>query len=261
MMFLRRNSRLGVTISISSGLLFYLLAILFPDMDPHEAHLISSSWPDIMKDLFGDPAFAFADIYAWLHLQVFHITSWAIYGVYASILASRIVAREMEEKTLEILLSYPASRTSLLVSGTAGVHTLVLLGVIPGIIGCGLGIHSTDQEIHLLPIVLAGVECLLLSLVCASIALLISTCGGGQTLSICFSLAFISFMFLHSQMLSTLEPMLGKLDFMSPFHYYRVDEILVDGVYDYAALLFMAVYSFIPMIVAFMVFSKKDILV
>ena len=82
-LFLRRNVRLAAIVSVCSGLLFYLLAVLFPASDPHEAEIVSASWPDIMKDLFGDPAFAFADIYAWLNLQVFHITSWAMYGVCA----------------------------------------------------------------------------------------------------------------------------------------------------------------------------------
>lgn len=188
-MFLRRNIRLVGIVSICSGLLFYLLAIIFPDMDPHEAGLISASWPDMMKDLFGDPALAFADIYAWLNLQVFHITFWAIYGVCAAILGTRIIAREMEEKTLEILLSYPVSRAEVVMSGTAGVCTLMLLGIIPGIIGCGLGVLSSGGELHLSVITQAAVACLLVSLVCAAITVLMSACGGGQTLSVSLSLA------------------------------------------------------------------------
>ena len=258
-MFLRRNARLVGIVALCSGLLFYLLALLFPAADPHEAQLISSTWPDIMKDLFGDPALAFADIYAWLNLQVFHITSWAIYGVCASILAARIVARETEEKTLEVLLSYPVSRTGVLVSVTAGTLTLMCVGVIVGIVGCSLGVVSCGWELHLLPLSLAGAECLLVAMVCAAIALVVSVCGGGQTLSVSISLALFSVMFLFSEMLSKLVPLLGKLRFVSPFHYYRAEDILVHGSYDCSALFFLAVYSIVPLVLAVVIFSRRDI--
>jgi len=258
-MFLKRNGRLAVTVSVTSGLLFFLLAALFPDMDPHEARLISASWPDIMKDLFGDPALAFADIYAWLNLQVFHITSWAIYGVTASILSARVIAQEREEKTLELLLSCPVSRVGVLISGAAGIGTLMLLSIVPGIVGCGIGVISSGEELFLYPLLLAGTACLLISMVFGVISLLISVCGGSQTLSISVTLALISLFFLQSEMLSSLLPVLKHLLCISPFHYYRVDDMLILGIYDYSALLLLALQSLIILSIAGVVFSRRDI--
>jgi ABC-2 type transport system permease protein len=258
-MFLRKNGRLAVAVSVVSGFLFFLLAALFPDMDPHEAELISASWPDVMKGLFGDPALAFADIYAWLNLQVFHITSWAIYGVTASILSARVIAQEREEKTLELLLSCPVSRVGVLVSGTTGICTLMCLSLVPGIVGCGLGVIASGEALQWYPLLLAGAACLCISMVFGAISLLISACGGSQTLSISVTLAFFSLFFLHSEMLSALIPVLKHLLFANPFRYYRVDDILILGRYECPALLFSALQSLVLLSVAGVVFSRRDI--
>jgi hypothetical protein len=96
-------------------------------------------------------------------------------------------------------------------------------------------------------------------MVCAAIALVVSVCGGGQTLSVSISLALFSVMFLFSEMLSKLVPLLGKLRFVSPFHYYRAEDILVHGSYDCSALFFLAVYSIVPLVLAVVIFSRRDI--
>jgi hypothetical protein len=52
-------------------------------------------------------------------------------------------------------------------------------------------------------------------------------------------------------------PSLGALAFLSPFHAYRTEEILVHGSPD-AAILYLIVYAAIPSIAAVISFSGRD---
>ena len=106
----------------------------------------------MMKDIFGDPIFGFTDIYGWLQLELFHITFWALFGIFAAFLASNIVAKEYESKTIDLLLSTPVSRTELVVNRLIGLIILLIIAILPTVIGCILGIATLNLEINLLPL-------------------------------------------------------------------------------------------------------------
>jgi len=109
-MFIKRHFSISMITGLCAGVLVFFLAIIFPETNVQDAELISSNWPQIMKDLFGDPIYAFTNIYGWLHLEIYHITFWLIFGILASILASYIIAKEIEDKTMDILVSTPVSK-------------------------------------------------------------------------------------------------------------------------------------------------------
>jgi ABC-2 type transport system permease protein len=258
-MFLRRNVKLSLSVSLGGALVSYALVVLFPGMDPRTAQTISATWPSMMKDLFGDPAQAFADVYGWISLEVYHITFWALFGAIAAILASRIIARERENKTLEILLSYPVSRSSVVISRSLALTTLLVIAVVPCVLALGLGIMTLGLKLEAGVLLFASLAGLFLSLFCAAVSLLASAAGAGQTLSTFISLAVTFFMFLFTANLAKLVPSLSAVAFMSPFHAYRVDEILIGGVLD-PSLFLLPIYAVVPAGVAVQVFARRDIL-
>jgi ABC-2 type transport system permease protein len=234
--------------------------MMFPSMDISNAEAISSSWPQLMKDMFGDPLFGFTDIYGWLQLELFHITFWVLFGIFSSFLAANIVAREYENKTIDLILSLPVSRTELIVNRLIGLFVLLLISILPTIIGCILGIYALDLEIKLLPLLSASLNGFLLCLLYAGITLLISLFTRSQTISILISLAIFGFFFLFSYMIIPVIPALESIAVVSPFHYYDSASILIRNSYsiiDPAILLLaFAVVSFITSCL----FTRKDII-
>jgi ABC-2 type transport system permease protein len=259
-MFLRRNFRLSFGVSMGVGVVSYVLTVLFPQMDQKAAEVVSSTWPPVMKNLFGDPAQAFADVYGWVHLEMFHITFWAAFGILASILASRVISQEREERTLEILLSYPVSRWSIVVSRFAGILTLLVLAVVPSILGFVLAITTLGQELNLGIILFASGAGLLVAVFCAAVTLLVSAVGTSQTLSTFVAIGVVFVLFLLSSVLVKLIPVLAVLDVVSPFSVYHVDDALVDGLI-HPSVLYLLVYDSIPAIAAAFIFTKRDIAV
>lgn len=117
-------------------------------MPSEDALAVADSWPQIMKDLFGDPIYSFTDIYGWLYLEIFHITYWIAFGVLASILAANIVAKEIEGNTIDILLSYPITRSGLIISRMITVIMIMLLSTIFTLLICILGILMAGFPIY-----------------------------------------------------------------------------------------------------------------
>jgi ABC-type transport system involved in multi-copper enzyme maturation permease subunit len=219
------------------------------------------SWPKIMKDLFSDPVHAFTDIYGWLNLQVFHITFWAIFGVFSSFLASYIVATEVERKTIDILLSCCITRSEVIVSRMTGISMILTISIIPLFLGCLMAILILDQPLEIGSLLAVCLSGLFLFHVCAAATLLISVFVPSQTPSMIITWGIFAFLFLFKEVISKLTPILQKFDIISPFHYYRTGDILLRKTYlwsDGAILLSVCVAL---IFLAVLYFSRKDILV
>lgn len=258
--FLYKFRRHVLIISLSSGLLMFLLTMMFPSMDTSSAGMISANWPQLMKDIFGDPVFGFTDIYGWLQLELFHITFWALFGIFAAFLASNIVAKEYENKTIDLILSTPVSRTRLVVNRLIGLIILLILTILPTVIGCLLGIATLNLEIKILPLLSASLSGLLLCLVFAGITLLISILTRTQTISILIGLAIFGFFFLFSYMIIPMIPALKSISIVSPFNYYDTAAILIRDSYSLLNPIIMFLIFIFLAFLSSLLFEKRDII-
>lgn len=258
--FLYKFRRHVLIISLSSGLLIFLLTRMFPSIDTSSAGMISVNWPQLMKDVFGDPIFGFTDIYGWLQLELFHITFWALFGIFAAFLASNIVAKEYENKTIDLLLSTPVSRTDLVVNRLIGLVILLIIAILPTILGCVLGIATLNLEIKLLPLLAASFSGLLLCLVFSGMTLLISIFTRTQTISILIGLAIFGFCFLFSYMIIPMIPALKVIAVISPFHYYDTAAILIRDSYSIHNPVIMFLLFIFLAFLSSLLFEKRDII-
>lgn len=227
--FLAHNARLCALVGAGSGAIAFFLASLFPDMPARDARSVSESWPPLLRQVFGDPLLAFTDVHAWLHLEMFHIVFWVVHGGFAAVLASRILAAEAEDRTLEVLLSVPVSRARLVAARLAGVALLVGLSALPVLGGCVLGIAWLGQDVRPAPLLSVTATGVLLALGMGAAALCASVWVPRRTFSAFAALALFAVLFFVEEMLGALVPALAGLAAWSPFHYYRASELLVHG--------------------------------
>jgi ABC-2 type transport system permease protein len=257
--FVGRNLRLCAFVGLGSGLLAFFLATLFPEMGEQDASAVSSSWPDLMKAMFGDPLFAFTNVYAWLHLEIFHITFWLVHGGLAALLAARILATETEEKSLDILLSVPISRTRILSSRLVGLTLLSLLTALPVLAGCALGIRALGLPVDAEPLLLATLAGVLLALVMGGLALCVSVWVSGQTHCIFFAMGLVGLLFMLEEMLAELVPLLRGLAPFNPFHHYGAAEILVhDSGAGWGPLVLLSMFLVLAAL-SMLAFARRDI--
>ncbi len=258
-MFLRRHTRLTAIVSIGAAMVFFFLTIIFPKMGLDKASLIAEGWPPLIKDLFGDPLLGFTDVYAWLFLEIFHIGFWVVFGVLAAILAARIVAKEIEDRSMDILLSCPVTRTGMLASRLLATLLLLLLAVVPSIVAFALGILYLGEPLHTARLVLTCFEGALLSFSMGTLALLISVALPNQILSISFASACFAALFFVDTLLVKLVPALDRVSFLNPFHFYRAGAVLIRGELSFLDPLALAAASLVLAIASMLAFSRKDV--
>lgn len=237
----------------------FLLAALFPEMDLKNAELISSSWPEIMKNLFGDPLYAFTNINGWLYLEVFHTTFWIFFGVLSSLLASTIIAEEIENKSIDILLSYPISRIELIISRTIGLTILLFGSILLTILGTISGIIVANQNVDISKVLFVFLIGFLLILNFSSITLFISIILPNKILSIIIALGIFSGMFLYKELLIKIVPFLSKFSFVSLFHYYKSENILLHNSFSIINLVILSGIFLFFISLSVLIFKKRDI--
>ncbi|HPO14810.1 MAG TPA: ABC transporter permease subunit [Candidatus Hydrogenedentes bacterium] len=258
-MFLLQHAKLTAAVGIGAGALSVFLMVLFPNMPSSDAALIAASWPEMVKELFGDPLRGFCDIHAWASLQMFHITYWVIYGCLAALLASCIIAKEIEGKTFDILLSCPIGRMELIVSRVVALFLLLAAAALPVFAGTSIGIMLKGLTPRLGDIFMATVDGLLLAFVCGALTLLVSVLLPNRILSVLSALAIFMALFFYEAMLVPLFPLLKRLSFMSLFHFYEADRILLDGTSSLTAPLALGCVSMALIAAAVVLFRRRDI--
>jgi ABC-2 type transport system permease protein len=258
-LFFHRNLFISMMVGLGMGIITLFLTTIFPATDMENAEVISSTWPPIMKDLFGDPIHAFTNIYGWLYLQIFHITFWVVYGVLSAILASRIVAVEIEKKTIDILLSTPLTRSHLILSRFFALFIILSLSILPTIIGALMGITLKGFPIHWSKLLLTFFIGFLLTLNAASITLLISIFKPRQLFSLFFTLGIMAFMFLYTESLTKMIPFINKLSFLSLFNFYQPGDMLIHNNFYIPAPIILFIISVIFLIASIVAFAKRDI--
>ncbi len=258
-MFIHRQRLLAVGLAAGAAVLVLGLTALFPDADLANARYIARSWPPLMKNLFGDPITSFTNIYGWLNLQLYHITYWVIFGVYASLLASSIIVVEIEGKTIDLLLSCAVPRIQIVVSRLAALIVVLAGSTLPVTIGCLLGLHLADHPIQLAALLEVYVSGLTLCLVCAGLTLFISTIISARIPAMIVSWCILSVLFFINEVLVKLVAGLDLLAAISPFRYYRTSEILVEHLFRWQdPILLLAAFAGLSLL-ATLHFARKDI--
>jgi ABC-type transport system involved in multi-copper enzyme maturation permease subunit len=258
-MFIRRHVKLASVVATGAGTLSLFLMLLFPDMPASDAAAIAASWPDVVQDLFGDPLRGFTEIHAWANLQVFHITYWVIYCALAALISSGVVAKEIEGKSFDILLSCPVSKAELVLARMAALFVLLLLSVVPVFGGTSLGILLAGQAPHLADIGMAALNGLLLAFVCGSLTLLISVFVPNRLMAATGALAVFGAMFAYEAMLVPLVPGLTALSFLSVFHHYQPNRILLEGAVPLGSILVLSLTGMAVTCLAIVAFRKRDV--
>ncbi|MEJ2663732.1 MAG: ABC transporter permease subunit [Spirochaetia bacterium] len=257
--FFKRNIKLSFIVTGITAMIILLLITIFPNMPADNAAAVSASWPQIMKDLFGDPVYSFTNIYGWLDLQIFHITYWIAFGILGAILAANIVAKEIEGNTIDILLSYPITRSGLVLSRVISVSMILIIVTCFMIPICTLGIIVAGHAIHIGMIIQALLSGFFISMIFVSISLFISIFTSQQTLSVFFTLGIMGFFFLYEQVLAKLYPFLDKLSLINPFHYYRTKDILVHKSFSILNYAVLFAYTVSILILSMLCFNRKEI--
>jgi ABC-2 type transport system permease protein len=246
--------------SISNILLLWMFVAFFKSLQGQFEGIndLLKSYPETFLKAFNIENFNFSTIESFISAEQFSIT-WPIMVVLSYIsFGASIIANEVEQGTMDILLSLPISRIKLFISRyIAGIVSLLLftsISVFPIIPFARLyGIpYQTSHFITLFFI------CLLFGWTVLSISIFFSSLFSekGKVFSIAGGILIVMYIL---NVFAGLKENMKNLHYFSFFYYFNQNEILAYNKFNYASLAVFATISIICTIAGLLIFNKRDI--
>ena len=256
---LRLESRRRVRGSVVLVVVFALLSALYFSMFPgieEEMDELMEGFPDFFFELFGIEALH--TIEGFIAAEIYSFFWVVLLGIYFAYLGAGMIAADVRERKMDLTLSNPVSRESVLLQKVAALWVpLVVLNVaVPIVVYVGALVIGESFD----PVALAMVHLLSIPylLVCAGIGLVASVVvdrvrtARGTALTLVFVLWLIDGA-------SRLDPDLEWVGAFTPSRYYDETEILVHEEYAFVDAGILLVAFLFLIAIALVRFARRDI--
>lgn len=245
----------------SFGILFLIALTLsfYPSFKDQSAELQNAftNIPDSALALISDTGDFFSPV-GYLSSQLFYAVLPIILAILCIALGSSLIAKEEKDGTIELLLSRPISRSTLLLSKLISGGTIIaIVGTVTIITILGLA-KIVDIEVSFLYLLQTTIVCLLMAVSFGAIAFLISVTGRTRVLSVSIATLYA----LCGYIIGSLSGVAEWLKWPSKifaFTYYQPAEIL-RGNYNWANLLVIVGIILSCLILSWLVFNRRDLI-
>ncbi len=218
----------------AGGTFLYLLMIgsVFPTVRDNAADFdkLMESYPDFFKSMIGMSGdFSFGTGGGFLQAEVFSFLGPLLLLIFAVGMGAQAVAGEEESGTLDLLLSGPITRRSVLLQELGAMVTLTTgLGVVMFLALLGAG-RAFNMQVAAANLAGATLSSVLLALVFGSLALAVGSATGSRGIAIGAASALALAAFLLSS-LADLVPSLGTAQKYLPWYYYGAAQPVRNGI-------------------------------
>jgi len=238
---------------------FVLMAAFYYSVYPgfaEDAEAIAEAFPEWMFEFFGLDALYTVEGFIAAELYSFF---WVVLvGVYFAYLGAGLVAKDVRERRMDLTLSDPISRESVLLQKVASlwVPLVVLNLTVPAIVY--VGSVAVDEPMN--PVAVAMVHLLSIPylLVCAAIGVVLSVVVDHPRTARVAALGLVIGLWLVEGV-SNLSDEFEWVGSLTPSRYYHETDILVHEEYAYADAGVLLAAFLVLMAVAIVVFVRRDI--
>jgi len=241
-------------------LLFSGMAALYAGMYP--------AFEDIMIDMGQSGAldpFAFipgyqdmASYIGFLNIEMYQIFWVLILGLIIGFLAAASIAKEIESKTIDILMSNPVSRKQIIFEKFLGMLPMVLIINFIAMFTIMLITIGIGEELDFTHLILTHLISLPYFFSIVAIGLLISTIFNEKMKASVVMMAIVVAMFIFDS-IAEMIPDYKTLGLISLKHYFKPYDALKLGEIDLMGNLVLIAVAVIALIIAMFYFEWKDI--
>jgi ABC-2 type transport system permease protein len=212
------------------------------------------SLPEGLRKAFGED---FASPAGYLEARLFSIFAPVLLLIFAIGAGSRAIAGEEERRTLDLLLSTPvARRTVLLDKALAMIVATTGLGAVLALAIAVTG-PPFEVSVSVANIAAAAANCVLLALAFGALALLVGAGTGRRSLAIGVAAGVAA----GSYLIDVIALSVGGLTWLqrlSPFSYYRSPQAIVQGL-DAVDAIVLGLITIVAVAIAFGAFERRDL--
>ena len=192
----------------------------------------------------------------WMAVEFFTWFGWAV-AVWGLIAGAGLIAGEVENGTIDMVLSQPVRRERFLLARFAGVAAVLLTISLACFLGILLGMAISDVDASVAGLFFACLQMALLGLAVAGIGVLLSvgTLSSRRSQMVLVGLVVAEY---AMDVVSEIKSDLGWLGKLSVFHYFDPAQIVSSGTPDGLGLVVLVGVAAIGLGVAAWLFGRRD---
>lgn len=256
-MRMRRVSTIWWVIGVIAFIMINM--VFYPTFKNDAAELEKSfaNIPDSALQLFGGSADFFSPV-GYLNSQIFFLMLPLLLSVLAIGLGSSLLAREEQDKTVEVLLAHPVSRGRLLAAKALAGWGITTIVSAAAILTIALSAKLFDVAVPVPNILLAGFDCWLLVLATGAIAFLLTCTGRARGAAVGLSALVAIGGYIIASLAGTVDWLKTPAKAL-PFNYYQ-PEAALRGHYDWSNILFPLAVIAICIALSYVAFRRRDLM-
>ena len=237
-----------------------MIVLIFPSIEESSAALTEymNNLPPAMIALIGDIQ-NFTTMEGYLGLELFSFFLPALTLGFGIAYGGSAIGSEEDSGTLDLLLSYPISRRSVLTQKFGAITVFALLVLVASTAGLLLGVVMVDSSINIVNLAAAVLNVGLLTLLFGTLTLALTGVGlnRGAASGISAGLAALTFLMNSLAPLADLPEVVRHI---TPWYYYDAVEVLQTGPVPLnAAVLLVGIV--ILLVIGMIGFQRRDIAV
>ncbi|WP_323174285.1 ABC transporter permease subunit [Natrialba sp. PRR66] len=248
----RGTAILTIAISLYAAFIVWYFTIL----EGVDYEAVFESMPPAMIEAFGIEALA--TIGGFLGTQIYNFVWLLGLGLYFAYAAGGLIAGDIEHERMDLLLSFPVSRSRLLVEKTLSLLLpLVTLNVVVGAVIYVL-VQAIGESIDPMYLVLAHALSIPYLLVCIAIGVVLSVLVDRAAIAERAAIGLIFVLFLVESVVGGASEF-EWIQYISPTYYYDPTPILIDGSYELLDTGVLLVAFVVLLLVGQVLFQRRDI--
>lgn len=207
---------------------------------------------------FGGGSGDVSSFIGFLNLELYSIFFVLILGIIIAFVASSSITKEIESKTIDLLMSNPVSRKQIIFEKFIGLIPMTLIINFFTMIIVLVVSVAINESINVYYLFLAHLYAVPYFLAVISISLLISTFIDEKMKASMFTIAILVGMFFM-EYISHFVPDYDKIGLVSLTHFYKPYDTLKFGAIDASDIIVFSAFITICLVIAMIYFEHKDI--
>ena len=248
-------------ITLILTLLFVGMAVMYAGMYPAFKDVMADLAPEMMEQFSFIPgAEDMASYIGFLNVELYQMFWILILGILIGFIAATLISKEIEAKTIDLLMSNPISRKQIVFEKYLGLIPLILIvnfATMLAVYGVTLAIN---EEINFGYLFMTHVVSIPYFLAVASIGLFVSVIIDEKIKASIIMIAIIVGMFVFRS-ISLMIPDYEALGSISLTHYYNPYDILKEGNVDVVGVIVLVVVIIECLLAAMFYFDRRNITV
>ena len=245
------------------GLLSFFIVVIIEDMDLQAMEDILSIYPEDLMAFMGDLG-VMANPYGFWALEILSFI-WLYVGIYLIFIASSLLSRDVENKTIDLSLSKPISRYNFLGSKITFLYVfnMTVIGIFFLITLGSMAVSPTfrTEGIFLDRLFATYFSVVLFLGALAMVAKFSSTIFLSTKKSLTVGVMFLFIMFFLGSFYVYMDEAIQDIKYVSIFYYYNPVDYLVkaDSALFTRDIIVLGVINGVLITGSLIVFNKKDI--